>query len=280
MTHSRPDNLESIESGKYGFFSKPFLATSGPYQGKILKQYHDIRNRDLCVELVDVHNRYVGLLKKAGISVPATEIRFQEGTKGKYTIMIVQDAFPETALVRNIMLKAGFEECELLMRGIIDEAVTVLTFMRDHPEENMGFHPTLRNYAMTGGKLHYFDTFPPFCRWDQRQVEEIILEFAPFGFVRFLKPLARPFMHRVTDEYYFEDKMILGIVGSSCRLRPEFYQQLLDSAAEQLRDMSSERVLNKEGILHELSQPPSLSPLWVITRRLLGKEGQPNLKLK
>ncbi|NTU41755.1 MAG: hypothetical protein HGA78_01620 [Nitrospirales bacterium] len=278
MTHNSPGSLKRIESGKYGFFSKPFLATSGPFIGKIVKQYHDIGDRELCAELVRVHDRYADLLRKAGISVPETEILLREGKKRKYTIMIVQEAFPETALVRNIMLTAGLDECSRLMKGIIDDAVTVLNFMREHPEENMGFHPTLRNYAVTGEKLHYFDTFPPFCLWDQRRVEKIILDFAPFPLVRHFKPFLLPFMHRVTDEYYFDDKMILGIVGSSCRLRPEFYQQFLDSAAKHLRNMTEGRVINKEGILHALSQPPSLSPLWVMTRRLLGKEGKPNLK--
>ncbi len=278
MTNNRPDTLEAVDSRKYGFVSKPFLATSGPYTGKILKQYHTVRSRDLCTELIHVHTRYVALLKEAGISVPETEILLREPERGQYTVLIVQEAFPETALVRRIMLRAGFEECELLMRGIINDAVTVLNFMRSHPEENMGFHPTLRNYAVTGGKLHYFDTFPPFCLWDQRRVEEVILDFAPFPFVRFSKPVLRPFMHRVTDEYYLEDKMILGIVGSSCRLRPEFCQRFLDSAAQHLGNMPPGRILNRAGILNALSQPPSLSPLWVFTRRLLGKEGMPNLK--
>ncbi|HNR89269.1 MAG TPA: DUF6206 family protein [Spirochaetota bacterium] len=280
MEKQETEQYEKIESGKFGFFSKPYLATAGPDAGKIIKQYHHIKKRALCEELVSIHDEYFALLRKAGISVPDTEIRLVAEKGGAHTIRIVQSAFPEAALVRNIMQAADFPLCERLMRGIIDDAVTVLVFMRENPKENMGFHPTLRNYSFHDERLHYFDTFPPFCRWGQRRVEEIILEFAPFGFVKYVKPLFKPFMHRVTDEYYFEDKMVLGIVGSSCRLRPEFYQRFLDSAKEHVGAVPDARLLQKQAILDQLSQPPSLSPIWVFTRRMLGKEGQPNLKVK
>jgi len=163
-----------------------------------------------------------------------------------------------------------------LAEGVIREAITFSNYMQTY-QGNLGFHPTLRNYAFRLGKFYYFDTFPPMSGITERELQELIVDFAPYKFPNFIRQLSLPYMNRVTNEYYQYDLMIAGIIGSSCRLRPEFADRVLVRARSILENTEIQENV-KNGVLEIIRKPPKLSPLWTSLRKLLGKEGNPNIE--
>lgn len=141
---------------------------------------------------------------------------------------------------------------------------------------DFGFHPTLRNYSIRNNSLYYFDTFPP-MNMSQLALNKLILQMAPVrDWIKSFIPSKA--INRVSNEYYYFDKMFLGIVGSSVRLRPEFGQQILDFTENYLSDAKLSPEVKKE-LLAQVTAPPKLSFLWRFVRKLTGNIGQPNVKL-
>ena len=58
----------------------------------------------------------------------------------------------------------------------LDGAITELNYLHKNPNVQMGFHPTLRNYAIQDGEFWYFDTFPPMAHLSQDELEWYILQ--------------------------------------------------------------------------------------------------------
>lgn len=257
-----------------GFFSKPFIPSSGPDRGRIVKLYRPLRDHVLCRTVAEHHGRYVTQLRKAGIRVPRTEIRL-EPAGGRTAIVIVQDAFKESELVRGRFAKGQAEECLWLLKALLADTLKFLS-STDKQRERTGFHPTLRNYAVRDRKLWYFDTFPP-MNWTQRELNPLIIRFAPFAVFRFAYAFSKSWIRRVTDEYYHPVPMICGIVGSSCRLRPDLAEIFLPAARNFLSSRIRDPIL-KGQLLHELSRPPRLPFLWTFLRGFVGKEGRPNIR--
>jgi hypothetical protein len=257
-----------------GFFSKPFIPSSGPDKGKIIKFYRPLKDEALCRIVAEHHDRYVLSLRKAGIRVPRTGIRLEKA-RGKTSLVIVQDAFRETELVRGRFAKGNTKECLWLLEALLSDTLKFLS-LTEKLRENLGFHPTLRNYAVRDGRLWYFDTFPP-MNWNQKDLNGIVIRFAPFAVFRIAYALSKDWIRRVTDEYYHPVPMICGIVGSACRLRPDIAPALMESARKFLGSRIKDRTL-KTKVLKELSKPPRLPFMWTFLRGLVGKEGRPNIR--
>lgn len=265
---------KEIGSSKLGFFSKPVLLTEGMHAGKVMKSYKFIKNRKICEELLTIHSEYVPQLEKAGIKIPKTEAEIVE-LNGSFSIRIYQEAFPAETMARKMMQDGDLDQCLFVLNGVLDGAITELNYLFDNPKEKMGFHPTLRNYAIQDGEFWYFDTFPPMAHLSQHELEWYILHFSPYKVPTWFKHVAKPFMNKVTDEYYQGDKMFLGIVGSSCRLRPEFTEQFLKSAREKVEELKN--ITDKNKIINQLENPPQLPWIWTFVRKVLGKEGKSNI---
>ena len=139
----------------------------------------------------------------------------------------------------------------------------------------IGFHPTLRNYALRDGSLFYFDTFPPMLM-NQRELNRIILRMSPYGSLfKIFFPLT--WINLVSNEYYNFDKMFTSIAGSCCRLRPENANAILAFSIEFINSTSC-TIAEKQKITRMLKSPPDLPALWIFIRRLSGNVGKPNIK--
>jgi hypothetical protein len=270
----QPELFSKSSNFNVGFFSKPFLVKEGLLKGKVVKLYRPINDLIYCNHVKELHDNYVIELRKAGIRVPETEL-IVASVDSVYHLAIIQEAFAPSELVRDVMKTCEVEAYLELMEGVVKDTIGFTNYMSEHPQ-SLGFHPTLRNYAFRMGQFFYFDTFPPMAGISEDEVQQLIIDFAPYHFPGFVKKLSKKYLGRVTNEYYQYDLMISGIIGSSCRLRPEFADRVLIRARSILESSPIDENL-REKTLTIIKNPPKLSPLWTSMRKLLGKEGKPNI---
>lgn len=257
-----------------GFFSKPILLTSGLHKGKIAKVYKGLKSRKLTDIMIKHHLIYVDKLKQLGVILPETNM-YNVEYKNRYVLLILQEAYQKEELIRDKMKSSNLEDYILLTNKILEAAIEFIEAKERLQEPVIGFHPTTRNYAVKNNELHYFDTFPPMYM-SQYQLNGFILRFAPFD-VPIFRRLLQKRINMVSDEYYQDDKMITGIVGSACRLKPNDANKILDASKKFLEERIKDSTLKKH-VLDILEIPPKLNKTWVTVRNLLGKEGQPNIK--
>lgn len=261
------------EAWRLGFFSKPFLCNEGEHKGKIIKIYKAVKDTAFSKEIIKQHEQYVNDLRNRGVKVPKTNIQ-RANYQDKEYLIIIQDAFSTENLLRNKMIASSDDQYLELLKGILN---ATLEFIEQNGKDSqVGFHPTLRNYAVNDDTYHYFDSFPPMSH-GQKEVERLVLAFAPYKLPFFLKWIAKPFLHLVADEYYQYDKMLSGIVGSACRLRPALAEKIISFSRSHLEDQIKDDLL-KAQTLKRIQKPPELPKIWVFMRKLFGKEGKPNLK--
>ena len=255
-----------------GFFSKP-VRLSGANEHLVAKIYRPVKESRF-VQLCQLHNDYVAALQDSPLLLPST--RLQPVISGSsWRPVILQKAFEPEEMLRDVMQSAESGRAVDLMEAVLLETLDFLEWRRKAGIDRLGLHPTLRNFALREEKLHYFDTFPPMIGLSAKELQSLILDFAPYSLNQVLKPLALPFMGQVTDEYYQEPPMLSGIVGSCCRLRPELAEDFLERA----RGVTAGRLskADDQDLHARLSKAPKLSPLWVSIRGMLGKEGKPNI---
>src|SRR4030042_6083578 len=155
------DLLSGIESEKLssdlGYFSKPLRAYRGD-KAFIIKLYLPVKNSSLVASIIRNHGQYISELRSSGMRIPETFIFCRPKDK-KHQIVIIQDSFRDDELLRNRVLEAGMDELRGICYLVFDD---IIKFWRSRKESvQIGFHPTLRNYALHEGDLHYFDIFPP-----------------------------------------------------------------------------------------------------------------------
>jgi hypothetical protein len=261
----------SVSDSDLGFFSKPSRVE---YKNKqlIVKKYLPVRDSEFVSGIIQNHDRYIRALRNIGIRIPDTKIT-KHAVNGKIQIIIIQEAFQKTELLRSLFETSSESELLKLCRLIFDDTMKYQKNM----EESMktGFHPTLRNYAFHNGSLSFFDTFPPMLM-GQGELNKIILRMSPFGsFIKKIIPLT--WINLVSDEYYYFDKMFEGITGSCCRLRPECADMILKFGIDYINSSPCSQA-EKNKITAILQSPPDLPPIWTIIRRLSGNTGKPNTR--
>ena len=273
------DEIDALISGldlkekvsDLGFFSRPFRIYRGE-EAFFIKLYIPVKDYRLVTYIINNHDDYIKKLKAAGVRIPDTSIISRQ-TGDSHQIIIIQDSFSDGELLRNCIIKADQEELKDLLTKVFDEVLQFLN--RKDKETDIGFHPTLRNYALHQGDLWYFDTFPPMLM-KQRDLNRLILKMSPYGgLLKKIIPLR--FINRVTDEYYRSDKMFTGIVGSCCRLRPDDADKILTFSREYVNQYFSLTEEDKKRIFRLLKQPPRLSKIWILIRKLSGNTGKPNI---
>lgn len=259
-----------------GFFTIPFLADHGPYHGLVVKIYRGVRDQKIARGLMGIHENYVRILSDLGLPVPETRMSVVRDAIRHYPI-VLQDPFHRHEIIRDVISQANPERCTDLLLGALD---TVCRFwdrvVQQEQLQGLGLHASVRNFGYRRGRFWHLDTFPPIFGLSRKQLHDLILQFAPSTACRLARPLVLPFMDRVTAEYYSREKNILGLVGSVCRLRPECSRVFLQ-ATQQFVD-AQPNINGKEALLDKLGHPPRLSIAWISIRRLLGKEGEPNVK--
>ncbi len=259
-------------SSNLGFFSKPFRRNLNGVD-YIIKLYIPLRDKKFNNYLLQQHHDYILALLATGIKVPDTLI-FTREVKNREQLVIIQHAFQENELLRTLMQESNESEVYENLTLIFND--TLLYWKNKKPGVDIGFHPTLRNYSKHQGSLYYFDTFPPMLM-SQKKLNRLIIRMSPFGgFIKKLVP--QKAINRVSNEYYHLDKMFTGIVGSTCRLRPEWADQILAFSIQFIQQSQQITETEKQNILNLLSQPPKLSGLWVFIRKISGNTGQPNIK--
>ncbi len=278
MQHLSESDIEEILSSirsrtkdsNLGFFSKPFLVD---YHGEslVVKQYLPIKDPQILNFILENHSLYIQRLKEMGVLIPSTRmVQIPAGTKTQ--IIIIQEAFKSDELLRNKIQSAGESELMTLCSKAYDQVI--LYGLMQGSRGDIGYHPSLRNLAYRADKTYYYDTFPPMAM-EQQRLNDLIITMAPFG--RMLKPLINPkWINRVSDEYYYFDKMYEGVVGSCCRLRPELASLILEFSKDYLGESQIDPFV-KQAAQKLLQKPPRLSGLWTGIRSLSGNEGKPNI---
>ena len=260
-------------ASQLGFFSKPLLVKD--YQGVefVVKLYRPVKSEKTSNFLIENHEAYTKAMDNIGIRIPDTKI-LSKNIRGKHQLIIIQKAFSAAELVREQMETAPEQRVLDLLKLLLDD---IMKFWMNKPAAlQIGFHPTTRNYALRDEQLYYFDTFPPMLM-PQKTLNELIITMAPVKFmIRGLVPQSA--INRVSDEYYNADRMITGIIGSSCRLRPEMYNSILNFCKEYIAINTILNTDERNRILENISNPPQLSGIWVGFRKLFGMTGKPNLK--
>lgn len=255
----------------WGYFSKPFRVNNQDEEF-IVKTFLPVANKTLVDFIIQNHNEYKDALLATGIKLPETYITSIEKKK-KHQIIIIQQPFKDEELARGIIAKASLKDingiCAMLYADILK------FWNAKGNNRSIGFHPSLRNYALRNRELYYFDTFPPMLM-DQMALNRIIIAMSPYG--RLIKKLVPPsFINRVSDEYYRLDTMFIGLVGSCCRLRPELSAEILNFSCEYVKNSGEICEENTQSILLRLKAPPNLSKLWLTVRKLSGNSGKPNV---
>jgi hypothetical protein len=260
-----------ITDSDLGYFSKPFRISFRNNE-LMLKKYFPVKNPDIVSAILQNHDRYISALSRIGIQVPETIIR-SVNIKGKCQIFILQEAFGKDELLRTRFEISPEQELLNFCKLIYDDVLKFISY----PKESMdiGFHPTLRNYALHNGTLYFFDTFPPMLM-NQRELNRIIIRMSPFGsYFKIFIPAA--LVNMVTNEYYNFEKMFTGITGSCCRLRPEHANAILRFSTDYINNSSCTTIL-KQKITRILKTPPELPGLWTFFRKLSGNVGKPNIR--
>ena len=260
-----------IADSDLGYFSKPFRISFRDTE-LIVKKYFPVRNQDLVSAILQNHDRYISALSSIGIRLPETIIRSVK-IKGKYQIFILQEAFRKDELLRTMFETSPEQELLNFCKLIYDDVLKFISYPKGSMD--IGFHPTLRNYALHNGTLYFFDTFPPMLM-NQRELNRIMIRMSPFGsYFKIIIPAAS--VNMVTNEYYNFEKMFTGITGSCCRLRPEHANVILRFSTDYINNSFCTTMV-KQKITRILKTPPELPGLWTFFRKLSGNVGKPNIR--
>jgi len=258
---------------RLGYFCAPFRPAAGPLRDSVIKTYRAGRDRDLLDRLSRRHDAYVDCLTRAGVRVPRTTfLILDEG--GTLQPVIVQDALDEVLLLRPRIARAdtgrALEILERVALGIADFWAAVA----DRPER-IGYHPSIRNFALDDDGPIFFDTFPPLIGYDRAEMGRLLLRFSESGLIRAVGPLVPERIRAIQDEWYAPAGTIVGLVGSAIRLRPDDRDAILAWARGFAR--AHLRGAARDSVLRAAIAPPALPAPWVAVRRVLGLEGRPNV---
>ncbi len=257
---------------KLGYFCAPFRPATGPLRDNVIKVYQGQGDRETLQTLVAAHDDYVHLLRKLGVSIPETDIHLLSYGAMQVPV-IVQKAIETKFMMRSQMIDADLFRALALM----DAAGQVIAqFWNGVSLEDgrVGFHPSIRNFAIIHEKAVFFDSFPPLIHYTHAEMGEILLLFSESRLIRFIGPFVPKKLAGIQDEWYSASETLIGLVGSACRLRPADREAFLDWG----RQFAQSEMPNfADDILKGLERPPMLPGYWTGFRKLLGLQGAPNL---
>lgn len=258
---------------RLGYFCAPFRPPTGPWADTVIKVYQPLADAEKAARLARCHDDYRDALIAAGVPLPDTRFHLRD-FDGVQIPVITQTALPTDRLMRPLMQSADRDGTlamldaagQVIARFWLWEAAT------DTPR--IGFHPSIRNFAIIDGQAIFFDTFPPLIHYSRAQMGQMLLTFSEKRLMRVVGPLIRSRVTAIQDEWYSPSETLVGLVGSACRLRPEHTDAYLDwgrtFARTQMQPWQDE-------ILAGLATPPKLGGLWTGMRKALGLEGEPDL---
>ncbi|SIS83905.1 hypothetical protein SAMN05421759_104199 [Roseivivax lentus] len=259
---------------KLGYFCAPFQPPAGPFSDRVIKVYRGAATEAQLTRLATAHDDYVRVLTECGVTLPETAFHLVDidGT-GTKTPVIVQEALPLDSLMRPRMLEDSREQTLAMMQAA-GEVIARFWIAAEEVEARVGFHPSIRNFAIRDGKAVFFDTFPPLIHYTRDEMGKLLLQFSEKRLMRLIGPLMQTRVTGIQDEWYSPPETLVGLVGSACRLRPEYADSYLDWG----RDFAQSHMPQwAEAALDGLDGPPQLPGYWTGFRKLLGLQGEPNV---
>jgi hypothetical protein len=257
---------------KLGYFCAPFRPRDGPLSDKVIKVYRGLGDGAALDRLARCHDAYAAALRTAGVTLPETEFLLLE-IEGARVPVIVQAALPPESMMRPLMQEADLPGT-LAMMEAAGEVIATFWNAADQFDTRIGFHPSIRNFAILDGKAVFFDTFPPLIHYTRDEMGRMLLQFSDKALMRWVGPLMQTRVTGIQDEWYSPPETLIGLVGSACRLRPADAQAYLDWG----RDFTMRRMSRwQDEALAGMREAPRLPGYWTGFRKLLGLQGEPNV---
>ncbi|WP_371054972.1 DUF6206 family protein [Rhodosalinus sp. K401] len=257
---------------RLGYFCAPFRPESGPYADRVIKVYRALSDHAALERLAAAHDAYVAALTATGVPLPETEFRLVR-TGAVLRPVIVQEALPAETMMRPKLRDVPREEALALLESA---GAVIARFWNaaDRFDTRIGFHPSIRNFAVRDGEAVFFDTFPPLIHYSREEMGRLLLQFSESRLMRWAGPLVQRRITAIQDEWYSPAETLVGLVGSACRLRPADAEAILDWGRR-----FAPRAMPRwaDEIAEGLARPPRLPGEWTAVRRLLGLEGEPNV---
>lgn len=257
---------------KLGYFCAPFRPSQGPFSDKVIKVYRGLSDAGALDLLVERHDVYVAALRQAGVPVPKTEIHLLQDGATRIPV-IVQDALPANSMMR-AMMQRGTQVETLTYMQAAGEVIARFWNNVDQSQTRIGFHPSIRNFAISEGRAIFFDSFPPLIGYSREDMGQILLLFSEKRLMRLLGPMLQTRVTGIQDEWYSPAETLVGLVGSACRLRPDDASAYLEWGRGFVQ---SDMTRWAEEAMAGLQTPPRLPGYWTGFRKLLGLQGEPNL---
>ena len=257
---------------KLGYFCSPFQPEKGPFSDKVIKIYRNQGPNSTLDSLVRNHDDYINILMTLGIRVPQTEIHLLKNG-AKMVPVIVQDAIDPKFMMRYQLQFAQLQRALELMESA---GQVIARFWNDLTPlmGRVGFHPSIRNFAIIEKEAIFFDSFPPLIHYTHAELGEILLLFSESRIIRYIGPLIPQQLAHVQDEWYSPSQTLVGLVGSACRLRPSYQDSFLEWGRE-FAQINMPKFSNE--IIDELRSAPRLPSYWTNFRKLLRLQGEPNI---
>lgn len=258
---------------RLGYFCAPFRPATGPYAECVIKVYRALHPGPLLDRLAGAHDAYVSVLRDAGVRLPETSFHLVPDGARRVPV-IVQAALPAETMLRARMLGAARAEALELVETALG---AIAAFWAHGPwPQRVGFHPSIRNYAVDGEGLVFLDTFPPLIGYDRAEMGRLLLTFSGNPAMRLVGPLLPGVIRSIQDEWYSAAGTLTGLVGSAVRLRPQDGPEILALGRRFAQSRLSGET--RAAVLAELDRPPRLPAYWTATRRALGLEGADNVR--
>lgn len=258
---------------KLGYFCAPFQPVDGPFADRVIKVYRGLRDQAALDRLKACHDAYVEALNAAGVGLPETEFHLLE-MDGARVPVIVQAALPTDRLMRPLM-QTGSRDETLEMMEAAGQVIARFWHWAEGFDGRIGFHPSIRNFAYVDGTARFFDTFPPLIHYSRDEMGKMLLTFSDKRLMRIVGPFLQRKVTGIQDEWYDPAETLVGLVGSACRLRPDDAQDYLDWGRNfAVREMAPWA----EAALMGMAAPPRLPGYWTGFRKVLGLQGEPNVK--
>ncbi|MCT4556236.1 MAG: DUF6206 family protein [Pelagimonas sp.] len=258
---------------KLGYFCAPFRPASGPFSDKVIKIYRGLSDSAQLDRLKTCHDDYVQAMFDSGVGLPDTEFHLLD-LDGARIPVIVQQALPETSLMRPLM-QQGSEAETLQMMQAAGEVIARFWHWAQTCDTRIGFHPSIRNFAYLDGRAVFFDTFPPLIHYSRDEMGKMLLLFSEKRLMRMVGPFLQKKVTGIQDEWYSPAETLTGLVGSACRLRPEHAEAYLKWGRDFVQ---AEMTPWAEEAMKDLQEPPRLPGYWTGFRKILGLQGEPNLQ--
>ncbi|MBR9894087.1 hypothetical protein GYB14_20500 [bacterium] len=270
-TIRRHEAAQGQPISRLGYFCAPFRPAEGPFSEHVIKVYRGLPDAGALDRLAAAHDDYVAALRETGVPLPETTFLLLE-SEGARVPVIVQEALPEASLMRPRMQAEGLE-ATLEMMEAAGQVIARFWNAADRFDTRIGFHPSIRNFAVVDGTAVFYDTFPPLIHYSRDEMGRMLLLFSEKRLMRLVGPLMRKRVTGIQDEWYSAPETLVGLVGSACRLRPEHGEHYLAwgraFAAREMPRWQDEAIA-------EMQEMPRLPGYWTGFRKLLGLQGAPN----